>query len=77
MASSSRDTFEEMIEETFDSTLYESMEQNFNEEFENLSVNRRKSKKKRAYIERDREDGHNRLWNDYFCENATYPNHLF
>ena len=80
MASSSHDIFEETIEETLESTLNESMEQTFNEEFENLSVNRQqatKSKKKRAYIDREREDGHNRLWNDYFCENATYPNHLF
>ncbi|XP_013632862.1 PREDICTED: uncharacterized protein LOC106338428 [Brassica oleracea var. oleracea] len=80
MASSSRDIFEEMLEEMFESTLYESMEQIVNEEFENLFVNRQqptRSKKKRVYIERDREDGHNRLWNDYFCENATYPHHLF
>ncbi|XP_048591653.1 putative nuclease HARBI1 [Brassica napus] len=79
MASSSYDIFEETIEETFDSALNESMEQAFNEEFENLTVRQQatKSKKKRAYIDRDREDGHNCLWNDYFCENATYPNQIF
>ncbi|KAF8085066.1 hypothetical protein N665_0683s0008 [Sinapis alba] len=36
-----------------------------------------KSKKKRAYIERQREQGHIQLWNDYFSEDATYPSQLF
>ncbi|XP_024010444.1 uncharacterized protein LOC112085461 [Eutrema salsugineum] len=34
-------------------------------------------KKKQAYIEREREQGHLRLWNDYFSEDATYPAHIF
>lgn len=40
MASSSRDVFEET-----ESTLSESMEQTFNEEFENLFVNRQQATK--------------------------------
>nr|VDD57739.1 unnamed protein product [Brassica oleracea] len=32
---------------------------------------------RRAYIERDREVGHNQLWNDYFKENPTYPPEMF
>ncbi|CAN6929820.1 unnamed protein product [Brassica oleracea] len=34
-------------------------------------------KKKRAYIERQREQGHIQLWSDYFSEDATYPSHMF
>ncbi|XP_024008877.1 putative nuclease HARBI1 [Eutrema salsugineum] len=37
----------------------------------------KKKKKKRAYIERERELGHNQLWNDYFTEDATYPSIVF
>ncbi|XP_048604562.1 putative nuclease HARBI1 [Brassica napus] len=33
--------------------------------------------KRRAYIERDREQGHNQLWKDYFMENPTYPPEMF
>ena len=33
--------------------------------------------RRRAYIERNREEGHNRLWNDYFSEEPTYPPHYF
>ncbi|XP_024016181.1 uncharacterized protein LOC112089666 [Eutrema salsugineum] len=36
-----------------------------------------KPKKKRAYIERERELGHQQLWNDYFSEDCTYPPHVF
>ncbi|XP_024011210.1 uncharacterized protein LOC112086489 [Eutrema salsugineum] len=32
---------------------------------------------KRRYIDRDWEQGHIRLWNDYFQEDATYPAHIF
>ncbi|XP_023644414.1 putative nuclease HARBI1 [Capsella rubella] len=33
--------------------------------------------KKRAYIHRNREEGHNNLWNDYFSDTPTYPPNLF
>ncbi|XP_024004407.1 putative nuclease HARBI1 [Eutrema salsugineum] len=36
-----------------------------------------KAKKKRAYIERQREIGDQQLWNHYFREDATYPPHIF
>ena len=36
-----------------------------------------KEKKKRVYIERNREEGHIHLWNDYFSETPTYPENLF
>uniref|UniRef100_A0A0D3DC36 DDE Tnp4 domain-containing protein n=1 Tax=Brassica oleracea var. oleracea TaxID=109376 RepID=A0A0D3DC36_BRAOL len=37
----------------------------------------KKKRKKRAYIERHREEGHIRLWNDYFSETPTYPENIF
>ncbi|XP_056850878.1 uncharacterized protein LOC130500155 [Raphanus sativus] len=36
-----------------------------------------KERKKRIFIERYREQGHNKLWNDYFSENPTYKDNLF
>uniref|UniRef100_A0A0D3BSW9 DDE Tnp4 domain-containing protein n=1 Tax=Brassica oleracea var. oleracea TaxID=109376 RepID=A0A0D3BSW9_BRAOL len=36
-----------------------------------------KERKKRIFIERDREEGHRRLWIDYFSENPTYSTRLF
>uniref|UniRef100_A0A0D3AV34 DDE Tnp4 domain-containing protein n=1 Tax=Brassica oleracea var. oleracea TaxID=109376 RepID=A0A0D3AV34_BRAOL len=36
-----------------------------------------RSKKKRAYIEGQREQRHLQLWNDYFSEDETYPSHMF
>ncbi|XP_048623319.1 uncharacterized protein LOC111209293 [Brassica napus] len=37
----------------------------------------RKKRKKRVYIERNREEGHVCLWNDYFSETPTYPGNFF
>ena len=74
MASSS-DNFEAMMDERLD--------QIFDQQFENLLIHNEdrqeapRSKKKRAYIERQREQGHMQLWNDYFCEDTTYPSHMF
>ncbi|XP_033140906.1 uncharacterized protein LOC117131910 [Brassica rapa] len=68
MSSSSSDGVDEVFEEFFD------------EEFDNivdsLLVQANKPKR-RAYIERDREQGHIQLWNDYFQENPTYPPDMF
>ncbi|XP_048633801.1 uncharacterized protein LOC125608057 isoform X1 [Brassica napus] len=36
-----------------------------------------KKRKKRIYMERFREDGHQKLWNDYFSETPTYNPELF
>ncbi|XP_048596266.1 uncharacterized protein LOC111208974 [Brassica napus] len=43
--------------------------QNFDEE--------PKKRKQRIYMERFREDGHQKLWNDYFSETPTYNPELF
>uniref|UniRef100_A0A0D3BT37 DDE Tnp4 domain-containing protein n=1 Tax=Brassica oleracea var. oleracea TaxID=109376 RepID=A0A0D3BT37_BRAOL len=75
MASSSSTNFDDEMDEKFD--------QIFDQQFEKLLIhheNRQEasmSKKKRAYIERQREQGHMQLWNDYFSEDATYPSHMF
>nr|VDD56021.1 unnamed protein product [Brassica oleracea] len=34
-------------------------------------------RRKHAYIERNREAGHNRLWNDYFSKDSTFSTLLF
>ncbi|XP_010431257.1 PREDICTED: uncharacterized protein LOC104715560 [Camelina sativa] len=31
----------------------------------------------RIFIKRNREEGHNNLWNDYFSDTPTYPEYLF
>ncbi|XP_022020094.1 uncharacterized protein LOC110920171 [Helianthus annuus] len=36
-----------------------------------------RQKVKRKYIERSREDGDNRMWNDYFAPNPVFPEHFF
>ena len=36
-----------------------------------------KERKKRIFIERNREEGHKSLWNDYFSDTPTYPHNLF
>ena len=58
-------------------------DQCFDQTFENLVVayggqeEERPERKKRVYIERNREAGHIRLWNDYFSETQTYPENFF
>ncbi|XP_010418574.1 PREDICTED: uncharacterized protein LOC104704142 [Camelina sativa] len=32
---------------------------------------------RRVHINRDRKEGHTRLWNDYFSDNPTYTNTMF
>src|SRR5690606_29186964 len=54
----------------------------FDKTFENFTIHgdqdeERKKRKKRFYIERNREEGHVRLWNDYFSETPTYPEIFF
>ncbi|KAL0875314.1 hypothetical protein Bca101_025019 [Brassica carinata] len=86
-SSSSQNTFDDSIDDTFDDafddTLDELFDEHFDQAFEDFTIQiekeerRKKKEKKRAYIERNREQGHIRLWNDYFSETSTYPHHLF
>ncbi|KAL0864906.1 hypothetical protein Bca101_044024 [Brassica carinata] len=69
-------------DDALDNTLEEIYEQHIDEAFENFTIQiekeeRRRRRKTRAYIERNREEGHIRLWNDYFSESPTYPDNLF
>uniref|UniRef100_A0A0D3BPK1 Uncharacterized protein n=1 Tax=Brassica oleracea var. oleracea TaxID=109376 RepID=A0A0D3BPK1_BRAOL len=83
MASSSQNTLDESFDDdAFDDAFDEVFDQHFDQAFENLIIHRdqeerRKKRKKRAYIERNREEGHIRLWNDYFSDTPTYPENLF
>uniref|UniRef100_A0A0D3C472 DDE Tnp4 domain-containing protein n=1 Tax=Brassica oleracea var. oleracea TaxID=109376 RepID=A0A0D3C472_BRAOL len=69
MSSSSSDEVEERLDEIIDDII--------DETYNNIVEAQPKKQRKRAYIERDRELGHNRLWNDYFNEDATFPTYLF
>ncbi|XP_033136956.1 uncharacterized protein LOC103838319 [Brassica rapa] len=73
MSSSSSDGVDERLDEAFE----EMFDQQFDHAFESVFDVQAKKPKRRAYIERDREQGHNILWNDYFSENPTYPPQMF
>ncbi|XP_018487830.2 uncharacterized protein LOC108858395 [Raphanus sativus] len=50
----------------------------FDDLFENTDViPEPKERKKRIFIERNREEGDNKLWQDYFSETPTYDHSLF
>lgn len=75
MASSSNNFFEYSLDDSIDETI----ENMFDTAIDNALAYQAsaKAKKKRAYIERQREIGHQQLWNDYFHEDAIYPPHMF
>ncbi|XP_048614443.1 uncharacterized protein LOC125587639 [Brassica napus] len=80
MASSSHNNFEGVDDETFDQYFDQYFDQQFDQTFVNLCVGQEdasKRRKKRVYIERNREQGHARLWNDYFSDTPTYPENFF
>ncbi|XP_048599199.1 uncharacterized protein LOC125579267 [Brassica napus] len=69
MSSSSSDEVDEALEEMVDQVV-----DNFIDSVIDPHPNKQK---RRAYIERHREQGLNQLWNDYFQENPTYPPQMF
>ena len=69
MSSSSSDEVDEAIEEMVDQVV-----DNYIDSIVEVQANK---PKRRVYIDRDREQGHNQLWNDYFKENPTYPPEMF
>ncbi|XP_048622367.1 putative nuclease HARBI1 [Brassica napus] len=81
MASSSHNTPEEV--EDFDQYFDNYCNQYFDQTFEELALtsavqeDTRKKRKKRVHIERNREEGDVRLWNDYFSDTPTYPQNIF
>ncbi|XP_010500080.1 PREDICTED: uncharacterized protein LOC104777507 isoform X1 [Camelina sativa] len=79
MASSSNNIEERMDEyfdQAFDNYFDKEFENRFNQAFSDQQE-ATMEKPKRSYIERDREDGHRRLWDDYFSDDATYPPRFF
>nr|VDD46508.1 unnamed protein product [Brassica oleracea] len=73
MSSSSSDEVDEMLNEYFEEMSDQQVD-NFIDSIVDVQANK---PKRRAYIERDREQGHNQLWNDYFSEHPTYPREMF
>ena len=69
MSSSSSDGLEERVDELFDKIV----EDTYSDIVEGETIPQRT----RAYVERHREGGEARLWNDYFSEDATFSSHLF
>uniref|UniRef100_A0A0D3DWV2 Uncharacterized protein n=1 Tax=Brassica oleracea var. oleracea TaxID=109376 RepID=A0A0D3DWV2_BRAOL len=69
MSSSSSDELVERLNEAFDDV--------FEDIYNNIVEAQTKKQRKRAYIERNREKGHIRLWNNYFSEDPTFLTHLF
>ncbi|XP_048605195.1 uncharacterized protein LOC125582492 [Brassica napus] len=65
------------LDRRLDAAVNEVFDEYFEETYNNIVENRTAKKKKRAYVERNQEAGHNRLWNDYFSEDPTFPPHLF
>ncbi|XP_024006104.1 uncharacterized protein LOC112082814 [Eutrema salsugineum] len=71
--------FEQYFEQFFEQKFEQYYEQTYENLFSQYGEQQepKKSKKKRAYVERDRVEGDNRLWNDYFSDAPTYPANLF
>ncbi|XP_033131877.1 uncharacterized protein LOC103829873 [Brassica rapa] len=80
MASSSQTPLDDTFDDTFDDAFDDAFDQVFDQHFQNLTIRdleRKKKRKKRAYIERNREEGNVRLWNDYFSDTPTYHEKYF
>ncbi|XP_018466154.2 uncharacterized protein LOC108837624 [Raphanus sativus] len=79
MASSSHNNIDEKFDEAFDNYF----DQYFEQAYENLvdaygdQQDKEKTRKKRVFIERHREEGHRQLWDDYFSETPTYEENQF
>ncbi|XP_056866738.1 uncharacterized protein LOC130512600 [Raphanus sativus] len=82
MASGSHNTFEES-EESEDDMFDQYFDQYSDQFFEKLTIDYAnqleeiENRKKRIHIERNREEGDQRLWNDYFSETPIYPENIF
>ncbi|XP_048602103.1 uncharacterized protein LOC125580890 [Brassica napus] len=65
------------VDRRLNAALDKAVDEYFEDTYNNIVKNQTKKQSKRAYAERNREEGHTRLWNDYFSENPTFPPHLF
>uniref|UniRef100_A0A0D3DB70 Uncharacterized protein n=1 Tax=Brassica oleracea var. oleracea TaxID=109376 RepID=A0A0D3DB70_BRAOL len=73
MSSSSSNGVDARLNEAFE----EMFDQQFDHTFDSIVDVQANKPKRRAYIERDREQRHNLLWNDHFREHPTYPPEMF
>uniref|UniRef100_A0A0D3DDG5 Uncharacterized protein n=1 Tax=Brassica oleracea var. oleracea TaxID=109376 RepID=A0A0D3DDG5_BRAOL len=64
------------VDQRLNAALDEAVDEYFEDTYNNIVKNQTKKQRKRAYAERNHEEGHTRLWNDYFSENLTFPPHL-
>ncbi|XP_009150828.2 putative nuclease HARBI1 [Brassica rapa] len=69
MSSSSSDNVDERLDEIIDEIV--------DDTYNDIVESQPNKQKRRAYVERNREVGHDRLWNDYFSEHSTFLAHLF
>uniref|UniRef100_A0A0D3B677 DDE Tnp4 domain-containing protein n=1 Tax=Brassica oleracea var. oleracea TaxID=109376 RepID=A0A0D3B677_BRAOL len=65
------------VDRRLNAALDKAVDEYFEDTYNNIVKNQTKKQSKRAYVERNREEGHTRLWNDYFSENPTFLPHLF
>ena len=68
---------EDEVDRRLNAALDEAVDEYFEDTYNNIANNQTKKQSKRAYVERNREEGHTRLWNDYFSENPTFPPNFF
>ncbi|XP_018465497.2 uncharacterized protein LOC108836897 [Raphanus sativus] len=68
---------DDAIDDQIDNTFEDMFDQQFDQMYDAIVHGAANKQKKRAYIEREREQGHNQLWNDYFSEHPTYPPEIF
>uniref|UniRef100_A0A0D3CQ83 Uncharacterized protein n=1 Tax=Brassica oleracea var. oleracea TaxID=109376 RepID=A0A0D3CQ83_BRAOL len=65
------------LDHRLDAAVYEAFDEYFEDTYNSIAENRTNKQKKHAYVERNREASHNRLWNDFFSENPSFPENLF
>uniref|UniRef100_A0A0D3DD11 Uncharacterized protein n=1 Tax=Brassica oleracea var. oleracea TaxID=109376 RepID=A0A0D3DD11_BRAOL len=65
------------VDRRLNTALDKAVDEYFEDTYNNIVKNQTKKQSKHAYVERNREEDHTRLWNDYFSENPTFPPHLF
>ena len=61
------------LDHRLDAAVYEAFDEYFEDTYNSIAENRTNKQKKHAYVERNREASHNRLWNDFFSENPSFP----
>ncbi|XP_018453608.1 uncharacterized protein LOC130500030 [Raphanus sativus] len=68
---------DDVIDDQIDDTFEDMFDQKFGQMYDAIVHGAANKQNKQAYIEREREQGHNQLWNDYFSEHPTYPPEIF